>query len=95
MGLVAMAVLCIVLLISPLVKAEDPYSTGPYPIGWYDAMSSPGDMVDIYYGGGNTVLAYWSSAELYIRQQYLDEAAAGGIRVIVGIDETFINPTNP
>ena len=95
MGIFAAMVLCVVFLLSPTVRAEDPFATGAYPVGWYDAMSSPGDVVDIYYGGGNTILAYWSSAEPYIRQQYLREAEAGGIRVIVGIDETFINPTYP
>ncbi len=89
---VATTVFCIVLLMSPAVRAEDPFSTGAYPVGWYDAMAYPDDIVDIYYHGGNTVLAYWSSATPYTRRRYLDEAAAGGIRVIVGIDEELINP---
>jgi hypothetical protein len=51
--------------------------------------------VDIYYGGGNTILAYWGQGSLFGRGQFLDECEAGGIRVIVGIDPDFINSTDP
>ena len=54
MGVVATAVLCIVFLLSPTVRAEDPFATGPYPVGWYDALSNWLDVPGIYFSGGNT-----------------------------------------
>ncbi len=91
MGVVAMTVLCVVFLFSPSVMADNPFSTGAYPVGWWGHMGSPGNLVDIYYGGGNTVLAYWSTASPLTRVQFLNEAEAGGMRVIVEVDPDFIN----
>ncbi len=91
---VVMTVLCVVFLLSPTVRAEDPFSTGPYPVGWYSVMGAS-YAVDIYYGGGNTILAYWGTNSHFGRDQFLREAEAGGMRVIVGIDEAFINPVFP
>ncbi len=95
LSVVVMTILCVVFLLSSTIRAEDPFSTGPYPIGWYDAMGATSNIVDVYYGGGNTILAYWGSAGPLARDQYLREAEAGDMRVIVGIDEAFINSTNP
>ncbi len=96
MGVVAAGVLCVVFLLSPLVSAADnPFSTGAYPIGWYDEMASPQDVPGIDSHGGNTVLNYWGSTDMAGRMHYLDEAAAHGIQVIMSIDETIINATDP
>ncbi len=90
MGVVAATVLCVVFLVSPLVKAEDPFSTGPYPVGWYDSMRATGDPILIAGHGGNVTLAYWGSSSAVHRQQYLDNAAAVGVRVIMEIDPALI-----
>ena len=91
MGVVTITVLCVVFLLSPTVRADNPFATGAYPVGWWGHMGSPGNLVDIYYGGGNTVLAYWSTASPLTRVQFLNEAEAGGMRVIVEVDPVFIN----
>ena len=95
MSVVAMTVLCVVFLLSPTVKAENPFADGPYPLGWFDAMHNPWDPPLIAAHGGNTTIAYWAYSTPSGRQQYLDDAAAAGVRVIFEIDRTFINATNP
>ena len=90
MGILATTVLCVVFLLSPTVRAVDPFASGPYPVGWWDTLGAWEDAPDIYFLGGNTTLAYYSSSEYY-RNRYLAEAAAGGMRVIMGFDTSFIN----
>ena len=91
MGVAVMVVLSVVFLMSPAVMAEDPFSTGPYPTGWYDALHSWTDVPGIYYSGGNTTIAIWGYSTVESRAQYLTEAAAGGMRVIMGFDKTLID----
>ena len=93
---VVVAILCVVFLLSPTVRAADnPFSTGAYPIGWWDEMASPQDVPMIDSHGSNTILAYWGSTDTAGRMQYLDDAAARGIRVIVSIDETIVSVDYP
>ena len=95
MGILATTVLCVVFLLSPTVSAVDPFATGPYPTGWYDALAVWEDVPNIHSLGGNTTLALWGYSSEYSRDRYLDEAAAGGMRVIMGFDDAFINAYSP
>ncbi|HDY65174.1 MAG TPA: PEP-CTERM sorting domain-containing protein [Phycisphaerae bacterium] len=53
-------------------------------------MRAPGDPILIAGHGGNVTLAYWGSSSAVHRQQYLDNAAAVGVRVIMEIDPALI-----
>ncbi|KKL19542.1 hypothetical protein LCGC14_2464420, partial [marine sediment metagenome] len=86
---VVMTVLCVVFLFSGTVRADNPFDSGSYPVGWWTTMD-PNSVVDVYYAGGNTILAYWGSAAPSSRHQFLNEAAAGDIRVIMEVDPVLI-----
>jgi hypothetical protein len=89
------AVLALACFLSTSVLAVNPFADGPYPIGWYDSMAAPDDPTLIGAQGGNVTVAYWGSSSPSNRLQYLDNAAAAGVRVIMGFDDAFINPTDP
>ena len=78
-AVVVAAVLCAVFLISPSVRGDDPFADGPYPVGWWDSMSEHQNPALIAGHGGNTIVAYGA------QQQYLDNAYAAGVRVIMNI----------
>ena len=84
------AVLCVVLLLSAAAGADDPLSTDPFPIGWYDALSAWHDPAYMLERGSNISLAYWGSSTAISRNQYLNEAAAGGMRVIMEIPSVLV-----
>ncbi len=94
-GVVIVTVLCVVFFLSQSVRAEDPFADGPYPVGWWDAMHNPGDPLLVAGHGSNVTLAYWQYSTPSGRQQYLDNAEAAGVRVIMSINEDFINATDP
>ncbi len=92
---VVMTVLCVVFLLSPTVRAEYPFDTDSFPVVWYDTLldvSYPDDMAAT---GANGIMAYWGNSTPNGRHAFLNNAAAAGVSVIVGINEAFINPWNP
>ena len=93
--IIVATVLCVVFLVSLSVRGEYPFSADSYPIGWYDSMRGPGNPAAIAGYGGNFTIAYWGSSNAANRQQYLDNAFAAGVNVIMGINEAFINGSNP
>ena len=92
---VAVTGFCVLFLVSPSVRAEYPFSADSFPVGWYDSMRASGDPTAIAGYGGNLTIAYWGSSNAANRQQYLDNAFASGVNVIMGINEAFINGSNP
>ena len=88
--IIVATVLCVVFLVSLSVRAEYPFSADSFPVGWYDSMRQPGDPVAIAGYGGNVTIAYWGSSNAANRQQYLDNAFAMGIRVIMEVDPVLI-----
>ena len=78
---VVAAVLCIVFLVSPSVRAEDPFADGPYPVGWWDHMGNSSTPTSIAGHGGNVIMSYISGGA----RRYLDSAQAAGVRVIMSI----------
>ncbi len=90
---VVAAVLCVVFLHSPSVRAENPFADGPYPVGWWDSTSELQNPALIAGHGGNVSVAYgWG-------WRYLDNAEAAGVKVIflLGFDtplSTILNVAN-
>ena len=79
--LVVATVLCVVFLISPSVRAVDPFADGPYPVGWWDHMGNSSTPTSIAGHGGNVIMSYISGGA----RRYLDSAQAAGVRVIMSI----------
>jgi hypothetical protein len=86
---VAMTVLCVVFLLSPTIRGDNPFDSGAYPVGWWTSTGSTA-VINVYNAGGNTILSYWGSTDTWTRMQSLDEAAAGGMRVILEVDPVLI-----
>ena len=94
-GVVVVAVLCVVFFLTPSVRAENTFADGPYPVGWYDAMHNPWDPTLIGGHGGNTTVGYWSYSTPSGRLQYLNNAEAAGVRVIMAMPDGFVSAGDP
>ena len=92
---VAAVVLCVVFLVSPSARAEYPFDTDSFPVLWYDTLVDVNDTDEMADTGANGIMAYWGNSTPNGRNAFLNNAAAEGMSVIVGINEAYINPSDP